>query len=57
MDQKTNLNKLYALVGDEMVKFWKELMTSQPAKTLKEVIPKLISPKGIETETEIEMLK
>ena len=47
MDQKTNLNKLYALVGDEMVKFWKELMTSQPAKTLKEVIRKLIPSKDV----------
>ena len=45
------------LVGDEMVIFKKKFMTSQPAKTLKEVIPKLISPKGIEIETEIEMLK
>ena len=40
-----------------MVIFKKKFMTSQPAKTLKEVIPKLISPKGIEIETEIEMLK
>ena len=47
MDQKTNLNKLYALVGDEMVKFWKELMTSQPAKTLKEVIRKLKPSKDV----------
>ena len=40
-------DKLYALVGNEMVKFRTELMTSSPAKTLKEVILKLISPKGV----------
>ena len=39
-------DKLYALVGNEMVKFRTELMTSRPAKTLKEVIRKLIPPKG-----------
>ena len=40
-------DKLYALVGNEMVKFRTELMTSRPAKTLKEVIQKLIPPKGV----------
>ena len=40
-------DKLYALVGNEMVKFRTELMTSRPAKTLKEVIRKLIPPKGV----------
>ena len=30
-------DKLYALVGNEMVKFRTELMTAHPAKTLKEV--------------------
>ena len=30
-----------------MVKFRTELMTSRPAKTLKEVIRKLIPPKGV----------
>ena len=40
-------DKLYALVGNEMVKFRTELMTSHPAKTLKEVIRKLIPPKGV----------
>ena len=39
-------DKLYALVGNEMVKFRTELMTLRPAKTLKEVIRKLIPPKG-----------
>ena len=36
-------DKLYAVVGNEMVKF----RTSRPAKTLKEVIRKLIPPKGV----------
>ena len=40
-------DKLYALVGNDMVKFRTELMTSRPAKTLKEVIRKLIPPKGV----------
>ena len=40
-------DKLYALFGNEMVKFKTELMTSRPAKTLKEVIRKLIPPKGV----------
>ena len=40
-------DKLYALVGNEMVKFRTELMTSGQAKTLKEVIRKLIPPKGV----------
>ena len=40
-------DKLYALVENEMVKFRTELMTSRPAKTLKEIIRKLIPPKGV----------
>ena len=40
-------DKLHALVGNEMVKFRTELMTSHPAKTLKEVIWKLIPPKCV----------
>ena len=31
-------DKLYALVGNKMMKFRQDLMLSQPAKTLKEVI-------------------
>ena len=46
--------KLYSLVGDEMVKFRNELMSSNPAKTLKEVIHKLIPPKGIKRKGNIE---
>ena len=37
----------YALVGNEMVKLITELLTSCPVKTLKEVIRKLIPPKGV----------
>ena len=40
-------DKLYALVGNEMIKFRTELMTSRSEKTLKEVIRKLIPPKGV----------
>ena len=40
-------DKLYVLVGNKMVKFRTELMTSRPAKTLKEVIRKLIPPEGV----------
>ena len=38
-------NKLFALIGDEMVNFWKELMPQNLVKTLKEVIRNLIPPK------------
>ena len=40
-------DKLYTLVGNDMVRFRKELMSSRPIKTLKEVIKKLIPPKGV----------
>ena len=40
-------DKFYALVGNEMVKFRTELMTSRSEKSLKEVIRKLIPPKGV----------
>ena len=46
--------KLYSLVEDEMVKFRNELMSSKPAKTLKEVIHKLIPLKGIKRKGNIE---
>ena len=52
-------DKLYPLAGNETVKFRTELMTSSPAKTLKEVIWKLIPPKGVkrkENDEEIELL-
>ena len=47
-------DKLYALIGDEMVKFRKELMLSKPSKTLKEVVRKLIPPKGIKRKGNVE---
>ena len=40
-------DKLYTLVGNEMVKFRTEQMTSHPPKALEEVIRKLIQPKGV----------
>ena len=40
-------DKLYALVGNEMAKFRTEVMSSHSEKTLKEVIRKLIPPKGV----------
>ena len=50
-------DKLYALVGNKMMKFRQDLMLSQPAKTLKEVIWKLISPKGVKRKGNIEMIQ
>ena len=49
MAQKTFCvsDKLFALIGDKMVKLWNDLMPSKPGKTLKEVIRKLIQPKEI----------
>lgn len=38
-------DKLFSLVGEEMVAFQNELMSSNSSKTLKEVIRKLIPPK------------
>ena len=40
-------DKLYALVGNEMVKLTAELMTSRSEKTLKEVIRKFIPHKSV----------
>ena len=40
-------NKLLALIGDKLVNFWNTFILSQPVTTLKEVIRKLIPPKGI----------
>ena len=50
-------DKLYALVGNKMMKFRQDLMLSQPAKTLKEVIWKLIPPKGVKWKGDIEMIQ
>ena len=38
---------MYELLGKEIVKFRTELTTSRPAKPFKEVIRKLIPPKGV----------
>ena len=40
-------DKLFALIGDKMIKFQNDLMLSKPVKTLKEVIREIIQPKGI----------
>ena len=40
-------DKLYSLVGNDMIKFREELMKERSAKTLREVIRKLIPPKGV----------
>ena len=47
-------DKLFSLVGQEMVAFRKELMSSDSSKTLKEVIRKLIPPKGVKRKSNIE---
>ena len=40
-------DKLYALIGEEMLKFRKDLMLPKPIKALKEVVRKFMHPKGI----------
>ena len=47
-------DKLFALIGDEMVDFRKELMSQNSVKTLKEVIRNLISSKGVKRKANIE---
>ena len=47
-------DKLFALIGDEMVDFWKELMSQNSVKTLKEVIRNLIPPKGVKRKANVE---
>ena len=47
-------DKPFSLVGEEMVAFLKELMSSNSSKTLKEVIRKLIPPKGVKTKSNVE---
>lgn len=46
--------KLFSLVGEEIVAFRKELMSSNSSKTLKEVIRKLIPPKGVKRKYNVE---
>ena len=48
------LDKLFVLVGGEMVDFQKELMSQSSAKTLKEVIRNLIPPKGVKRKVNVE---
>ena len=47
-------DKLFALIGDEMVDFRKELMSQNSVKTLKEVIRNLIPPKGVKRKANVE---
>ena len=47
-------DKLFALLGDEMVDFWKELMSQKSVKTLKEVIRNLIPPKGVKRKANVQ---
>ena len=47
-------DKLFALVGNEMVDFWKELMSYNFVKTFKEVIRNLIPPKGVKRKSNVE---
>ena len=47
-------NKLFALTGDEMIDFWKELMSQNFVKTLIEVIRNLLPPKGIRRNANVE---
>ena len=48
------LDKLSAVVRDKMVKKREELITSQPGKTLKEVILNLIQPKRVKRRGNVE---
>ena len=47
-------NKLFALTGDEMIDFWKELMSQNFVKTLIEVIRNLLPPKRIRRNANVE---
>ena len=45
---------LFALIGDEMVDFRKELISQNSVKTLKEVIRNIIPPKGVKQKANVE---
>ena len=47
-------DKLFALLGDEMVDFWEELMSQKSVKTLKEVNGNLIPPKGVKRKANVQ---
>ena len=48
------LDKLFTLIGDEIVDFWKVLMPQNSVKTLKKVIRNLIPPKGDKRKANVE---
>ena len=48
------LDKLFALIGDEMVDLRKKLMPQNSVKILKEVIRNLIPPKGVKRKANVE---
>ena len=50
-------HKLYDLIGDKMMKWRQDLMLSEPAKTLKGVIWKLIPPKSVKRKGNVEMIE
>ena len=47
-------DKLFTFIGDEIADFWKELMSQNFVKTLKEVIRNLILPKGVKRKANVE---
>ena len=40
-------DRIFRLVGKDMIKFRKELLSKPPPKSLKDVVKNLIPPKGI----------
>ena len=47
-------DKLFALIGDEIVNFRKESLSQNSVKTLQEVIRNLIPPKGVKRKVNVE---
>ena len=47
------LEKLFALIGDEMVDFQKEIMSKNSVKTLKEVICNMLLPRGVKRKANV----
>ena len=47
-------DKLFALIGDDMIDFRKELMRQNSVKTLEEVIHNLMQPKGVKVKGNVE---
>ena len=41
------LDRIFRLIGEDMIKFTKELLCKPPPKRLKDVVKNLIPPKGI----------